>query len=581
MLRVLELEAAGVADAVPLACLARALLHDVANDCAAALAELERIPPGSFNQVWRSLVDWVRSTSLNHLGRPAEAGEAADRACAHAGPLLAPLTETARLQARWFQGDVDTLLDELPGLVDRVEVAGLRNYTALLSATCSAALAYAGRPAEAARFLERARGTGASETIPLVEVNLAIAEAALAVATGDEGAAARRLATYLERSPLLGVGHAAAPQQRSLALWYVLVPGTRAAWEAAELGPCFARARDLARALVAGRDGDAHAWAAVVPAPEPAEARALLPLPWVAEIGLDGIGAGGPGGSAAGWAVLESVWPTARPVVRRHARSGGARARAARGALARLPVPPEGRLDLGLLGPTELRRDGVPVDAPEWRRERVRSLLAHLVLHRPDSRERLADDLWPALDAEGQSRNLRVTLSYLLRVLEPDRAERDASFLVAPHGGCLLVHRGPWLSTDVWRFDELWERATEADRRGTPSVALGLMQHAVALWRGPPADLIDDWARAEVEERTRRLVRLARRAGDLLLARGDPDGARRMGETALRVDPWSDGCHELVVSAHAAAGDHRGARRAAARHRHVLAELGVPDRPVR
>src|SRR6185503_11300244 len=81
MLRVLELEAAGVADAVPLACLARALLHDVANDCAAALAELERIPPGSFNQVWRSLVDWVRSTSLNHLGRPAEAGEAADRAC--------------------------------------------------------------------------------------------------------------------------------------------------------------------------------------------------------------------------------------------------------------------------------------------------------------------------------------------------------------------------------------------------------------------------------------------------------------------------------------------------------------------
>ena len=108
--------------------------------------------------------------------------------------------------------------------------------------------------------------------------------------------------------------------------------------------------------------------------------------------------------------------------------------RPARTALARLPVPPTGRLELGLLGSVELRRDGRPVDAPEWRRRRVRDLLSHLVLRRPDAREQLAADLWPELDAEGQARNLRVTLTHLLRALEPDRRGRDASFLVQTHG---------------------------------------------------------------------------------------------------------------------------------------------------
>jgi LuxR family maltose regulon positive regulatory protein len=269
------------------------------------------------------------------------------------------------------------------------------------------------------------------------------------------------------------------------------------------------------------------------------------------------------------------VWPAARPVVRRHAGGGGPLSRAARGALARLPVPPAGRYELRLLGPTELWCDGRPVETPEWRRERVRSLLAHLVLHRPISRERLADDLWPALDADGQSRNLRVTLSYLLRVLEPDRAERDASFMVAAHGGGLLVHAGPWLATDVWAFDDRWERATDADRRGIPSEALALMQEAVALWRGGPPELFDDWAGPEIEERTQRLVGMAARAGELLLARGDADGARGMGQAALRVDPWADPGHAVVVAAHVAAGDRLGARRAADRYAAALAELGV------
>jgi LuxR family transcriptional regulator, maltose regulon positive regulatory protein len=565
--RVLDLEAAGVAEAVSLACLTRALVHDATNECAAALDHLDGIRPGSLNRQWTSLIDWLRSLWLNHLGRPADALVAAKRAEVDADRLLAPLVEAARLQASWFLGDGDRTVRGLPGVLDAIEGSGLRDHAVVVAATCATALAYVGRPDEAAAYLARAR-TGVGTRVPLIDVNVVVGEAAVAVANGHEEAAARVLDGYLDRAELLGAGHAAAPQQRVLALWYVLAPRTRARWDAAELGPSFALARELARAVVAIRAGQPASFTEPMTA---AIARAHLPLPWLTELALALIG----DGCSEGWAMVETVWPAARPVVRDCARCPGPLVQPARMVLARMPVPPPGRFDLRLLGPVELRRDGVPVDSPEWRRERVRSLLAYLVLHRPAVREYTADELWPALDAEAQSRNLRVTLNYLLRVLEPDRAEREASFLIAPHGGALLLHRGEWFTADVWEFDELWARATEADSQAMPSVALGLMRAAVDLWRGPPNDLLDDWALPEVELRTGRMVALAVRASELLLAHDEHDDAIALAATALRADPWCDRAHVAAIVAHRAAGDALSARRAAARYRDVLDELGV------
>jgi LuxR family maltose regulon positive regulatory protein len=567
--RVLELDGEGREEARPLACLARALIADVTNDCAAALEELDRIPPGSFGRAWQCVVDWLRSTSLNHLGHPAEAREAAARAGANAAQLVyAPLVETARLQAEWFLGRVDDVADAFPGVVERARATGLRTYQAILAASCCAVLAWAGRPAAAARFLEQARGAAASRDIPLVDVNLVIAEATLAVAQGDEDGAAALVEGYLRRAPLL-CGHAAAPQQRALALWYVLAPGSRAAWDAADLGPTFVRARGLAQALVAVRAGRRPRMGVTAVGPD--AVRAYLPAPWATELAL----AESSEASAPGWAVLDALWPGAQAHVRRHA-AGGALRRQARAVLARLPVPPDGRLDLRLLGPVELRRDGALVTATEWQRERVRSLLVHLALGRSVGRERLAGDLWPTLDTESQSRNLRVTLTHLLRVLEPGRQERDASFLVRSHGEQLVLHDGPELTTDVWRFDRLCRAATEADGRGHPSAALGPMCEAVALWAGDPAGVaLGDDALTALEERRIRLVALATRAAELLLAKGEPDDARRMAEAALRADPWSERAHNLAVAAHVDAGDRRRAHDALARYRASLGELGL------
>jgi LuxR family transcriptional regulator, maltose regulon positive regulatory protein len=572
-LRLFEMEASGYEKAFPLACVGRALVADLMADSQRVLDELSRIPLGSLHGTWQSLVEWLRSMALHNLGRIGESLEAAARACSTAGPLLAPVIESTRLQALWYLGDTQPALEGLPRLADWAAGAGMRDNAALIAAGAAMAHAAVGGTREALRYLELARRSVATPDAPLVDVYLTVAGAATAIAQGDEAAAARLLNDYLHRSPVLDAGVAASAQRRSLTLWYVLVPTTRNVWEGAELGPCYALARDLGRVLVAVRE-ETLSKAQLPALDEPRMVWALLPAPWAIELALAYSAASRP----EGWPLLEAMWPQAQTAVRRHAEvSGGSIGKAARAALGRLPVPPAARLELKLLGSTmELRREGDLLDAPEWRRERVRSLLAYLALYRPSNRERVALELWPKLDAEAQLRNLRVTLSHLLRALEPERAERDASFLVRSHGSGLLLHENEWLEVDLWRFDEVWALAMAADREARPPAALDAMLEAVRLWRGYPSELaLNDWALPAVEERRLRLVSMACRAGELLLAHGEHDEARQLAETALDSDPWCERAHHVVIAAHEAAGQHRAARSARHRYDDVRRELGT------
>lgn len=243
--------------------------------------------------------------------------------------------------------------------------------------------------------------------------------------------------------------------------------------------------------------------------------------------------------------------------------------------LASLPARPTAQLELRLLGPMELRRDGVLVDTPEWRRERVRSLLCYLVLHEPVSRARLSEELWPGLGPDAQSRNLRVTLSYLLRVLEPGRGPRDPSFFVRRHGANLSLHPDDRLDVDAWRFDHECRRAADGDRVGSPATALDGARRAADLWRSVPTELSEQWAVPLVEQRRRRFTEVAIRAGELLLAGRDAGPALALAERAVEQDPWSERAHRLAVAAHRANHDELAARRAIGRYHDAVRELGV------
>lgn len=572
--RVLQLEAEGAEEAAALACIGRAQLCDLENDIPGMLAELDRVPPGSLSEAWEGVVVWLRSLALLLLGDAAAALQTADRALSHPGDLHIPLAAGVRVQALCHLGRTDEAIRELPGVRRRLSDAGFRYHAAIADAQLSVLHSLGGEAHRAAECLAMARAAGVLPDAPLVATNLAVAEAAVAIASGDEPSAAAVLACSLASHPLWQ-GLSSHAQRQNLAVLYVLAPETRPHWDGADLGPAFLVARDLARA-VAGVRCDRNLPSATPPLPPAAVVRAHLPLRWIADLGVAAVAAG----RDDGWQLLEETWPATRPAVAGIAedRCDPLR-RTAAAVLGRLPVPPTGKLELRLLGPIELRRGGAPVDVPDWRRERVRSLLVYLVMNRTVSRERLTDVLWPDLDPVAASRNLRVTLTYLLRVLEPDRGARDPSFFLRQHGGNISLHPGDWLTVDIWGFDALCEQAEDADRRGAPAEALDRGLAAADLWHSEPTELLaQSWAVGEIEQRRRRFATTATRAGELLLARGNVEGARALAERALRLDPWLEAAHRLVVAGHRASGDDVEARRALVAYEDAIRDLGfTPD----
>jgi LuxR family maltose regulon positive regulatory protein len=249
----------------------------------------------------------------------------------------------------------------------------------------------------------------------------------------------------------------------------------------------------------------------------------------------------------------------------------------ARTLLDSLPAVPAGPIEIGVLGPTLLRSAGEPVEHPHWRRERVRALLLLLLARGGGTREEIAGALWPDLDAEGALRNLRVTLSYLLTALEPQRGDGAPSCFVRAEGASLRLTGHEWLRVDAWEMERLLDEAAEAERLGEPSAALDLYRQASGLYRGPYlADAgYEEWALPHRDRLTARFVAGAVRTGELALATGEADEALQMSARAIEAEPWSEVAHRLAVAAHLARGDRAAARRAMDTCLRQLAELGV------
>jgi DNA-binding SARP family transcriptional activator len=260
-------------------------------------------------------------------------------------------------------------------------------------------------------------------------------------------------------------------------------------------------------------------------------------------------------------------------------RSGLRRAAVAPGSAIR--VLPGYRLRLCLLGPVELHRDDQPAGHPDLRRERVRQVLSYLAMHPRTTRQRVAAELWPDLDDEVAGRNLRVTLTYVRRVLEPGRRASDPPYFLRADGPALELSVGRWLTIDVREFDRYVDEAEKAERQGPARLALPAYQRALALYRGdfcagqPDAD----WAALERDRLRLRYLTAAVRAGELLLADGDEQTPLRLGHEALHAEPWSEAAYRLLISTHLTRGEHAQARRTLARCRAMLADLQVEPEP--
>jgi DNA-binding SARP family transcriptional activator len=556
--------------------LGEALTADTSGDAHGVVAALDSVDPSDLAPYWRVPVAWLRASAQLALGFPEAARRNAEVAVASAGSALRGAVTMLYVNALTHCNEPDAAAHALDHMLTELDRSGNDHTRALGHAMASSRAAHLGRIDEAEQHLTRAREHAGVRPRSSLVAALRGAEAAIALARGDEAAAAALFTAQLDGHEV-GEGRQSYGHVRRLPLLYVLLPETREQFEAEDLGPCYRPALALAQALVAVRDrGDLGPAAALSPE-EWSVAACFLPTAWTVELAT----AAAAGGEAGAEARVVDIGPAARPALRALAdRDDAPRALRtwARTLLDAVPPEPSAPLELGVLGPTVLRRGGRTVDHPHWRRERVRALLLLLLARGGGTREELAGALWPDLPTAGALRNLRVTLSYLLAVLEPERREGAPSFFVRSEGQTLRLTTQGWLEVDASVIEEMFDRALDAERQGEPSAALDLYRRALRLYRGPYlADAgYEEWALPHRDRLTARFVAAAVRAGELTLAAGDPAEALRLASRALESEPWSEGAHRLNVAAHLARGDRAAARRAMDTCLRQLDDLGVP-----
>ena len=280
----------------------------------------------------------------------------------------------------------------------------------------------------------------------------AIASVAMAyrqIVAHDDRAAVETIAAHLGRFPLtdqLGEIHL----RRSPAIAYVCDPTVRRRWDRVALGPSHERSLDVARQLLDGRAGRLSAAAELAPGPI---VLTSLPLPWSVELAAWAEAAGCRDGrrligELARWSPDavhdELAWLAGQ--------GDGALHRGAGALVATLPDPAQAPLRIEVLGPLRLRAGDATVDGPELRRGRVRALLSLLVLGGAVRRDRATDLMWPDLDPQAASRNLRVTLSRLRRLVEPDRPPGHPSSWLRLDGTTLALAAPPQVEVDLWEL---------------------------------------------------------------------------------------------------------------------------------
>ena len=396
------------------------------------------------------------------------------------------------------------------------------------------------------------------------------AAAVLAVAAGDEARAAQLVAQVPDRGAFF-------PPLEGLVTFYVLRPELRPRYDERELRGVHALRRAFAAAFVAARAGDPtalgeFAW------PRSEVLRWFAPAAWLVEAVVRATAAGGRPTAA----LAEDIAPTQREVIRRLAADPDpAVARVAEAWDAELGPAAPCRISINLLGPTEVRIDGQTTDAPQLRRERVRTLLALLVLRRSVRRADAAELLWPELDEDAALGNLRVTLNHLLKLLDPERDRNAPSFFVRHDRETLALHCDPALTVDVWAFEDAVDRAAHAEQMGAPSGVLAALAPALELWRGRPFEDGGDheWLEFERVRLGSLYARSALRVGDLFAADRELDLAEVMARRVIMADPWNEAGHRLLASAHLERGDRTGARRVLERLIGLLDELDVSPEP--
>ena len=230
-----------------------------------------------------------------------------------------------------------------------------------------------------------------------------------------------------------------------------------------------------------------------------------------------------------------------------------------------------GTLQFRVLGPLEVDAGSgpIPLGGPKQR-----MVLAHLLIRANElvPAETLVDEVWGEEPPKGARNIIQTYVSHLRKVLGHDRIQSQTP------GYRLRLDAS---ELDTARFDALLKDAKKA-LPIDPNIAVGTLDDALALWRGPAlADLADQPSLAAEAARLDEL-RLEAQQDRIegLLASGAQVRAIGELETALLRHPWRESLWGLLMLALYREGRQAEALSAYQRAREILAdELGIDPSP--
>jgi DNA-binding SARP family transcriptional activator/EAL domain-containing protein (putative c-di-GMP-specific phosphodiesterase class I) len=224
-----------------------------------------------------------------------------------------------------------------------------------------------------------------------------------------------------------------------------------------------------------------------------------------------------------------------------------------------------GRLGIELPGPESVAAHAA---LPGRRAELVFAFLA-VEHHREVSRDELADALWPELLPDTWTAALRGVVSEVRRFL--DSAGLDGrEHLVVVRGGWQLW-LPPGLTVDLDDARAAMAGARERHNAGEHAAAAALADKAASMAALPFLPHSDgswvDGIRDELATIRSSALELAGRAH---ASAGDARAAVAAAEQLVRVEPYGESAHQLLIAVLGQAGDRAGARRAYDRCRAML-----------
>ena len=236
----------------------------------------------------------------------------------------------------------------------------------------------------------------------------------------------------------------------------------------------------------------------------------------------------------------------------------------------------DGSVQVALLGPLVVTRDGRPLDVTGPKR---RALLTFLALHldTPVGRDEIIDAIWPRRQTGREESTLRVHISHLRDELEPDRSSEPKILLTRGQAYLLSGHT---VELDTRSFDGL-VREARSHLENRPDVALELLDEALTLWRGRPLQDVEyeEFAQESIRNLDQARVDAIEDRAEALIAVGEDIAAVQDLEPLARSDPTRERPTSLLMLALYRLGRQAEALRAAGRHVRHLAQHGLEPSP--